>query len=168
MDLQRHLKISFKQDYPVPEGYDEGFSHRVWARLERVDDDAPALNPGVVTVLLAWSGNARAWAVAASLALVVGGWFLGRLWWSGTEPAIGTNSSSDLLANLPAEEAHDAVLRSANLELLEEVVEQDPNGQVLLSDWAEQISNDPVTMQEALTALPHDLGALVEGIEADI
>ncbi|MFM7701027.1 MAG: hypothetical protein ACKO7V_09595, partial [Bacteroidota bacterium] len=82
MDLQRQPKISFKQDYPVPEGYDEGFSHRVLARLER-GVDAPALNPGVLTVLLAWSGNARAWAVAASLALVVGGWFLGRLWWSG-------------------------------------------------------------------------------------
>jgi hypothetical protein len=168
MDLQRHPKIAFKQDYPIPEGYDEGFSHRVLARLERVDDDAPSLNPGVVTVILAWTGNARAWAVAASLALVVGGWFLGRLWWTGAEPAIEANSSSDLLANLRTEEAHDAVLHSANLELLEEVVEQDPNSQVLLSEWADQISNDPVTMQEALTALPHDLGALVEGIEADI
>nr|MBM3931569.1 hypothetical protein [Sphingomonadales bacterium] len=168
MDLQRHPKIAFKQDYPIPEGYDEGFSHRVLARLERVDDDAPSLNPGVVTVLLAWSGNARAWAVAASLALVVGGWFLGRLWWSGAEPVIEANASSDLLANLRAEEAHDAVLHSANLELLEEVVEQDPNSQVLLSEWAEQMSNDPVTMQEALTALPHDLGALVEEAEIEI
>ncbi|WP_370366752.1 hypothetical protein [Maricaulis sp.] len=85
-----------------------------------------------------------------------------------TAMPIEANSSSDLLANLRTEEAHDAVLHSANLELLEEVVEQDPNSQVLLSEWADQISNDPVTMQEALTALPHDLGALVEGIEADI
>lgn len=167
MDLQRQPKIPFRQDYPVPEGYDEGFSQRVLARLEKIDD-ATALNSGGGTIFAIWRGNARVWAVAASLALVVGAWFLGRFWWSGPNPAIVADSTSGLLAQVRVEEAHEELLQGACWELLEEAVEQDPHTQVLLSAWADQISNEPVSLQEALPSLPHDLGELVDETEAEI
>ncbi len=166
MDFQSHPKIPFSQDYPVPEGYYDELPQRVLTRLEKADN-AKGMNSHGRTVILTWTGNARAWAVAASLALVVGAWFLGRLWWSGDEPTIEANSSSALLADLRIEEAHEAVLQAANLEILEEVVEQDPNNHVLLSEWADQLTCEPITLHEALPSLPHDLGILVEETEAE-
>lgn len=176
MDLNHQSKMPFKQDYPVPDGYFDQLSQRVLARMEGVKKLEGARNENMVGWPSAWllfqglrgSRPTMAWAVAAFLALVVGGWFLGEVWWSRMNPTFQAMAPSDFFAEVRIEEVYEAVHQETSMELIEEVVETDPACRNLLMTLVDEMNHEPVSLEEAVQTLPNDLSVLVEAAEIEI
>lgn len=160
MDFNHQPRIPFREDYPVPEGYFEDLPLKVLTRMDQ--DRRNHGRPGPQLF------GRTAWAVAASLALLLGAWFVGRSWWSVTPSKDYSAAPSDFLAEASIEEIHEAAMHGAILELIEEVAKANPGTQTDLEASADELRMEPVTLQDAMESLPNDLSDLIIEGEAGL
>lgn len=177
MNLQHAPKVSFKQDYPVPDDYFAQLPHRVLARLEDSPSAKGPLHDQAIfgrRQWIAWTTfnghrlSSKAWAVAASMVLVLGTWIFWKVSSPEDSPLLSSEAFSNHLAGLSAEEIHDEVLLGNYRGLVEEHVENNSESQAILTSFVQDLRHESMSLQEAWSVIPDEVGDLVEDADLDI